>query len=102
MEDRFGQLPQEIINLFDVVKVRNLAASLGFEKVIIKNGLFIAFFIENTMSPYYKSPVFERVLQKSAEESTGVTLKQSDSRLKIVARNVNSISAALQILKKLR
>ena len=39
MTDRFGALPIEAENLFDVVKIRNLGERLGFEKIIIKNGM---------------------------------------------------------------
>ncbi len=50
LEDRFGTLPEEVKNLFLVVKIRNRGAALGFEKVIIKNGIMIAFFVSNPMS----------------------------------------------------
>ncbi len=102
LEDRFGTMPAEVDNLFHVVKVRNLGARLGFEKIIIKNGLFIAFFINNQMSPYFKSDVFTKVLSKISENDKIMTLKQSEGKLKIVARNVDSMERALHILKKLQ
>jgi len=43
IEDRFGKLPAEAVNLFDVVKLRNLGSDLGFDKIIVKNGMFITF-----------------------------------------------------------
>ena len=101
MKDRFGELPQELENLFLVVKIRNLGASLGFEKVIIKNGLFIGFFISNPMSPYFKSDEFGSVLQKITDNSAIFTLKQNENKLKIVARGVDSLEKALTIFKKL-
>jgi transcription-repair coupling factor (superfamily II helicase) len=61
--DRFGKLPPEVENLFLVVRVRNLGGKLGFEKIIIKNGLMIMFFISNPMSPFFKSKVFDRILE---------------------------------------
>ncbi|MGN1215423.1 MAG: transcription-repair coupling factor, partial [Candidatus Cryptobacteroides sp.] len=36
LSDRFGKMPQEVINLFNVVKIKNMGSSLGFEKIIIK------------------------------------------------------------------
>src|SRR5574344_889076 len=51
MEDRFGKMPPEVERLFDIVRIRNIAASLGFEKVIVKNGIMICFFISNPLSP---------------------------------------------------
>ena len=101
LSDRFGTLPAEVANLFEVVKIRNLGASLGFEKIIVKNGLLIAFFIANQMSPYYKSETFASILEKSAAMPR-IELKQTESKLKIVVRGVNSLKDAHLILSKLR
>jgi transcription-repair coupling factor (superfamily II helicase) len=101
LSDRFGEFPSEIGNLFEVVKIRNLGASLGFEKIIVKNGLLIAFFIANQMSPYYKSQTFATILQRSSEQPR-FELKQTESKLKIVVRNVPSLKDAHVLLSKLR
>ena len=34
-----GPLPESAENLFQVVRIRNLGSSLGFDKIIIKNGM---------------------------------------------------------------
>ena len=101
LADRFGEFPAEIGNLFEVVKIRNLGATLGFEKIIVKNGLLIAFFIANQMSPYYKSKTFETILQRTAGMPR-YELKQAESKLKIVVRGVPSLKDAHAILSKLR
>ena len=82
--------------------MRNLGARLGFEKIIIKNGLFIAFFISNQMSPYFKSPVFTKVLERITKNENIFTLKQSEGKLKIVARGVDTMQKAYGILSKLQ
>ena len=100
IEDRFGRIPQELRNLFSVVKLRNLGGSLGFEKIIVKNSLFILFFINNSQSSYYNSDTFNRVLSRLA----GIPqfeMKQTD-KLKLVARGVGSLDNALELLRKLR
>jgi transcription-repair coupling factor (superfamily II helicase) len=101
LADRFGKLPQEVENLLYVVKVRNLGASLGFEKIIIKNGLMIYFFISNPMSPYYRSSTFNKVLERVGE-NPAFNLKQVENKLKIVVRNVDSMKKAHALLSKLR
>ena len=101
LADRFGALPAELENLFEVVKIRNLGSALGFEKVIVKNGLLIAFFIANPMSPYYKSQTFATILEKTAEMPR-YELKQVENKLKIVVRNVPSLKEARALLSKLR
>ena len=101
LEDRFGRLPVEVKNLFDVVKIRNLGASKGFEKIIIKNGLQIMFFINNPLTGYYKSDTFGSILEKINEGKTDFVFVQKDGKLRIKARNVDSLSKALRNLERL-
>ena len=102
LADRFGELPIETDNLFNVVKIRNLGSSLGFEKIIIKNGLLICFFVSNPMSSYFKSDTFTRVLEKVTEHQGVFNLKQSENKLKLLTRGVDSLEKALSMLKKLQ
>lgn len=102
LADRFGKLPEELDNLFYVVKIRNAGARLGFEKIIIKNGILIAFFVSNPMSPYYKSDTFASVMEKIASCQGSIELKQNENKLKILSRNVVSLKQAYGILSRLR
>ena len=71
------------------------------EKVIIKNGLLIMFFISNQMSPFYKSGRFEKVLEHINENGNLFEFKQSDGKIKLLSRNVDSISKSLSLIEKL-
>ena len=100
--DRFGPLPLEVQNLLYVVKIRNLGTSMGFEKIIIKNGMQIMFFVNNPMSPYYKSKCFETVLARVNEHPAEYKFNQDGGKLRTVSRGVNTLSSALHILKRLQ
>ena len=102
VEDRFGPLPLEVQNLLFVVKIRNLGSEMGFEKIIIKNGMQIMFFVNNPMSPYYKSKRFETILSRVNENPTLFKFNQDGGKLRTVSRGVNTLSSALHILKKLQ
>jgi transcription-repair coupling factor (superfamily II helicase) len=102
IEDRFGPLPEEVKNLLNVVKIRNLGTLLGFEKIIVKNGMQIMFFVSNPLSPYYKSRVFERVLSHVNTEPGLFKFNQDGGKLRTVSRGVDSLDKALQILKRLQ
>lgn len=102
LSDRFGEMPPEVENLFDVVKIRNLGGQLGFEKIIIKNGMMIMFFISNPMSNYYKTRIFSDILSMIDKNSGLFSLKQTEGKLKIVTRGVDSLSIALSRLQKLQ
>ena len=101
MTDRFGKIPVELERLFDIVRIRQLGKELGFEKIIIKNGVMIAFFITNPLSQYYRSDRFSKVLEKISQHPKLFEVKQPDGRLRIMVRNVDSISKAYDILKML-
>ena len=102
LEDRFGALPQEVRNLLLVVKIRNLGSRTGFEKIIIKNGMQIMFFVSNPMSGYYQSKQFEKVLDQVNRQSTLYKFNQDGGRLRTVSRGVDSLDKALDVLKKLQ
>ena len=84
-----------------MVKIRNAGSRLGFEKIVVKNGLFIAFFIDNQMSPYYSSFTFKRVIDRVNEKVWPFEFKQSNGKLKLMSRGVESLQKARLILSKL-
>ena len=101
LTDRFGTMPVELERLFDIVRIRQLGKNLGFEKIIVKNGVLIAFFISNPLSQYYRSDKFSKVLANVSEHPNVFEVKQPDGRLRIIVRNVNSLEKAYKILKML-
>lgn len=101
ISDRFGQIPEELERLFEIVKIRNLAGNMGFEKVIIKNNVMIAFFISNPMSQYYRLKKFSGILEKISENDRIIELKQTDDKLRIFVKNVPDLKNAYKILSKL-
>ena len=101
LSDRFGTIPEELSRLFDIVRIRQLGQKLGFEKIIIKNGVMIAFFIYNSMSQYYRSDRFSKILESISMHPNLFELKQNDNKLRIFVRNVDTLSKAYDILKKL-
>ena len=101
LEDRFGPMPEELKRLFDIVRIRQLGQKLGFEKIIIKNGVMIAFFISNPLSQYYKTDRFAKILENVSVNPKMFELKQNDSKLRIFSRNVDSIAKAYEVLKRL-
>ena len=101
LKDRFGTLPPEVESLLYVVRIRHLGEKLGFEKIIIKNGIMIAFFISNPISPYYKEKTFMRILEAVSRGGSGFELKNTDQKLRLLSRNVTSLQKAYSLLGEL-
>ena len=102
LEDRFGPMPPQVKNLLTVVKIRNLGARSGFEKIIVKNGMQIMFFVSNPMSGYYQSKQFERVIGKVNDNPALFKVNQDKGKLRTVSRGVNSLETALKVLQRLQ
>ena len=78
-------MPPQVKNLLYVVKIRNLGAQSGFEKVIVKNGMQIMFFVSNPMSGYYQSRQFERVIGKVNDNPALFKVNQDKGKLRTVS-----------------
>ena len=55
MEDRFGNLPPQVSDLFDTVRARWAGVALGFEKMTLKENTLRCYFINKPDSPYFES-----------------------------------------------
>src|SRR5690606_23687976 len=61
--DRFGALPKPVQNLLDSVRIKWIASKAGIEKLVLKQGKMIGYFISDQQSAYYQSAQFRKVLQ---------------------------------------
>ncbi len=98
MVDRFGELPQPAEELLNVVRLRQKAIKLGFEKIILKNNLLIAYFVSNQMSPYYQTPLFSEVMQRIAAKPKQFKVKEQNGKLSFVAQQVGSVAQAMHVV----
>lgn len=101
LKDRFGEPPQPVVDLISSMHLRWMAQSLGFEKIVLKTGLFIGYFLSKPESPYYESPIFHRMLGFIRDQHKRAQMKQKNERLSLVIKQVNHISEAMEILQPL-
>jgi transcription-repair coupling factor (superfamily II helicase) len=105
LEDRFGELPTQAIDLLNSVRIKWIAAHIGLEKVIMKHGKFIGYFISDQQSRFYQTPTFTKVLQFVQSHSHTCTMKEKQTRtglrLLLTFEKVNSIDKALKVLQPL-
>lgn len=102
IEDRFGPMPEEVRQLIFVVRLRIVAKTKGFEKIILKNERMVMYFVSNQMSPYYRSDTFANII-KTIQSKNGnrYTLKEQNERLLITVQNVRTIEGAYNLIQKL-
>lgn len=95
--DRFGNPPAEAEELFNIVRIRQRATRLGFEKIVMKNKLMISYFIANQLSPYYRTKLFATVLQYIQSRPSLFKVKETNGKLSLTTINVTSAAQAIGI-----
>jgi transcription-repair coupling factor (superfamily II helicase) len=61
--DRFGPIPESVIELINSIKLRWLAKKIGFQRISLKNNFLTGYFTNQESSPYFQSEKFSQVLQ---------------------------------------
>ncbi|TXE13102.1 transcription-repair coupling factor [Seonamhaeicola algicola] len=101
--DRFGELPPQVTDLLNSVKIKWLATKIGFEKIIMKKGKLIGYFISNQQSSFYQSNTFTNVLKYVQTHPNICKMKEKETRqglrLILTFNAVNSVQKALTLLK---
>jgi len=102
--DRFGELPEEVDNLLDSVRIKWIALSMGIERVIMKKERFVGYFISDQQSDFYQSDIFGRILQFVQTHSKQVKIKEKQTRnglrLLLTIDRANSVKSVLNVLHK--
>ena len=101
LTDRFGPLPGPSRELLKVVNLRWLANRLGFEKIVLKNGKMIGYFVPDQGSPLYKSQTFSHILTFVQKEPRLFRMKEQNGKLTLTCDPIASVSAACELLNTL-
>ncbi|GHC43193.1 transcription-repair coupling factor [Ulvibacter litoralis] len=100
--DRFGEIPEQVVALLNSVRIKWIASSIGVERLLMKKGKMIGYFIADQQSAFYQSPSFSRVLQLAQSHSNIFTMKEKQTRsglrLLITFDHINSVERALQAI----
>lgn len=105
LEDRFGELPVQVADLLNSVRIKWIAKRVGLEKVVMKKGRLIGYFIADQQSAFYQSQRFNRLLQfvQSHADRCRIKEKQTRNGLRLVLsfEKIPSVDSALRALEPL-
>ena len=101
--DRFGELPQEVKDLLNSVRIKWIAVKLGLERLVMKHGKLVGYFISDQKSSFYQSANFGKVLHYIQLYPMACKMKEKETRnglrLLLTFENIKSVDRALQVLK---
>jgi transcription-repair coupling factor (superfamily II helicase) len=103
--DRFGELPIQVLDLLNSVRIKWISSKVGFEKVIMKHGKLVGYFISDQQSNFYQSKWFTKVLQFVQQNPKICKMKETQTRnglrLLLTFEDIKTIEKALLRLEQI-
>ncbi|MFT4643290.1 MAG: transcription-repair coupling factor (superfamily II helicase) [Candidatus Azotimanducaceae bacterium] len=103
--DRFGEIPTEVVDLLNSVRIKWIAKQLGLERIILKKKRLIGYFIADQQSGFYQTDDFTRILHYLQKNSKTCVMKEKQTknglRLLITFIHIDSVQKALDVLQKI-
>ncbi|MDI9256222.1 transcription-repair coupling factor [Flavobacterium sp. YZ-48] len=101
--DRFGPLPTAAKALLNSIRIKWIATHMGIEKIVMKQGKLIGYFVSDQQSEYYNSKQFSKVLRFVQQHGNICKMKEKETknglRLLLTFENVKSINKALEYME---
>lgn len=101
LEDRFGPIPRQGIELMQVVSLRRLGKHLGCEKLILKQSTLQMQFVSNLNSAYYKSNAFGKCIDYIAANPRRCNIKEKNGKRSMIVTNIKTVGDAVFVLREI-
>lgn len=101
LADRFGVIPQQSLDLLEVVRIRWDAMRFGFEKVVIKNGKMLAYFVSGSNTMYFQSDIFGKVLKYIQSNAGKCQLVEKNEKLMLSVEPIKMLKDVSDFFSKM-
>lgn len=101
LEDRFGKIPHETVELLRVPRLRYLARKLGIEKVMLKQGYMYIYFVDDSNKAYYQSPMFGKILSYLQSHPRRAQLRERNGKRSMSFADVPTVEEGVDILQQI-
>ena len=103
--DRFGPMPPRANALMNSIRIKWVATKVGIEKLVMKKGKMIGYFVADQISDFYTSNRFHQVIQFVQKNSNICVMKEKQTpaglRLLLTFDNVKTTRRALELMELL-
>ena len=99
LTDRFGPLPRQAEELLHVVPLRRIGKKLGCEKIMLRQGRMLLYFVSQQNSPYYQSDAFGRIIDYATSHVKRCNLREQNGKRSMVITGVPTVEEAVSVLR---
>jgi len=105
LTDRFGSLPREAKELMESVRLKWVATKLGMERLILKKGSCLCYFLSDQQSDFFQGERFQYLLTQIQNPAARMVLKEKNipagPKLLLSIRDIHEVQQLTQLLKQL-
>ncbi|MGA1546061.1 MAG: TRCF domain-containing protein, partial [Flavobacteriaceae bacterium] len=105
LKDRFGALPKEAQELLESVELKWIATTLGIERIILKKGNCLCYFIADQQSNFYQSERFGSIIGHIQKNADQMVLKEKNTsngpKLLLSIKDIEEVKKLKETLKSL-
>lgn len=101
LQDRFGGIPRQVSGLMEIVRMRRWSMAVGVERLLMKNGKMILYFVSSQTSPFYSSAVFTRLLKFVQLQMLPCRMSEKNDKLSLAFTEINDIEKAAHFVKRI-
>ncbi|WP_420910120.1 transcription-repair coupling factor [Odoribacter lunatus] len=101
LQDRFGELPPQVTGLMQIVRVRRWCMALGVERLLVKNGKMVMYFVYSQTSPFYSSAVFSNLLRFVQHQELPCRMSEKNEKLSLVFTEMTNIEKVVRFVGKM-
>ena len=101
LTDRFGALPPQVEGLLGIVRSRRYCMELGIERLLVKNGKMIVYFVGEQTSPFYRSAVFAAVLKFVQQQWLPCRFSEKNGKLSLIFTEVTNVMKMARFVRQM-
>lgn len=99
--DRFGKLPPQVEGLMEIVRTRRYCLDLGVERLLVRNGRMIMYFVGEQRSPFYQSAVFAAILKFVQQQILPCRFSEKNDKLSLIFTDVTNVMKMAKLVRKI-
>lgn len=105
LQDRFGALPDAAKELIESVRLKWIAVQLGMERLILKKGSCLCYFLSDQQSNFFQSEGFSFLLNQIQGSPERIQLKEKNTangpKLLLSIREITDVKSLISLLNTL-
>lgn len=81
----------QVTGLMEIVRMRRRCMDLGIERLLVKNGKMIMYFVGEQTSPFYQSALFAAILRFVQLQILPCRFSEKNNKLSLVFTEITNI-----------